>query len=124
MARYLSPRQMASLSADDQAKADSVGRAYQEAWDPIYREYGVTAPPRMDGVDPQLYERQLALGIVNRVPATDTRPFADKPTFKQIHELDVLALERDIYKVFADQIKAVGLAAANHPDSVPPGEGM
>jgi hypothetical protein len=78
----------------------------------------------MDGTDPRLYERQLALGITSRVPATDTRPFADKPTFKHIHELDVLALERGIYKVFADQIKAVGLAAANYPDSVPPGEAM
>jgi hypothetical protein len=78
----------------------------------------------MDGVDPQLYNRQLALGIVNRIPNTDTRPFADKPTFKQVHRLDVLALERDVYKGFEPQIKAVGLAAANHPDSVPPGEAM
>jgi hypothetical protein len=79
----------------------------------------------MDGVDPRLYERQLALGIVNRIPNTSTRPFPGRElTFKQLHKLDVLALERDIYKGFEDQIKSAGLAAANHPDSVPPGEAM
>jgi hypothetical protein len=79
----------------------------------------------MDGVDPRLYERQLAQGITSRIPNTDTKPFPDKNlTFKQLHKLDVLALERDVYKGFEDQIKSVGLAAANHPDSVPPGEAM
>jgi hypothetical protein len=79
----------------------------------------------MDGVDPRLYERRLAEGIINRIPNTDTKPFPDKNlTFKQIHKLDVCALERDVYKGFEDQIKSVGLAAANHPDSVPPGEAM
>jgi hypothetical protein len=79
----------------------------------------------MDGVDPRLYERQLALGIVNRIPATDTKPFPGQSlTFKQVHKLDVLALEKDVFKGFEPQIRAAGLAAANHPDSVPPGEVM
>jgi hypothetical protein len=65
MARYLSPRQMALLSSEDQMKADSLGRRFQSEWDPIYREHGIAAPPRMDGVDPRLYERQLALGITS-----------------------------------------------------------
>jgi hypothetical protein len=125
MAKYLSPRQMALLSNEDQMKADAVGRAYQAEWDPIYREHGVAAPPRMDGVDPRLYERQLALGITRRVPNTSTRPFSGNSiTFGQIHNLEVAALERDVYKGFEDQIKSAGLVAANHPDSVPPGEAM
>jgi hypothetical protein len=115
---------MASLSDEERSRADAIGRSCQAEWDEVYRAYGITAPPRMDGVDPRLYERRLAEGITSRVPNTDTRPFADKPTFREIHNLEVAALDRGIYKVFADQIKAVGLAAANHPDSVPPGEAM
>jgi hypothetical protein len=79
----------------------------------------------MDGVDPRLYERQLALGITSRIPNTSTQPLpGNSRTFKAIHNLDVLALERDIYKGFEDQIKSAGLVAANHPDSVPSGEAM
>jgi hypothetical protein len=78
----------------------------------------------MDGVDPRLYERQLALGITSRIPNTSTRPLPNNFSFKELHTLDVLALERDAYKGFKSQIKSVGLAAANHPDSVPAGEAM
>jgi hypothetical protein len=125
MAKYLSPRQMALLSDADRAKADSLGREYQAQWDEVYRAHGLSAPPRMDGVDPRLYERQLALGIVNRIPNTATRPFpGNSITFRQIHNLEVAALERDIYRGFEDQIKSAGLVAANHPDTVAPGEAM
>jgi hypothetical protein len=78
----------------------------------------------MDGVDPKLYERQLALGITSRIPNTSTKPFPDKLSFEGAHNLEVAALEPSVYKVFEKQIKSVGLAAANHPDSVPAGEAM
>jgi hypothetical protein len=116
---------MELLSDADRMKADSLGRKYQAEWDPIYREFGVTAPPRPDNVDPQYYNRKLAEGITRRIPNTDTKPFpGNSLTFRQIHNLEVAALERDIYRGFEDQIKSVGLAAANHPDSVGPNEIM
>jgi hypothetical protein len=115
---------MALLSDADRVKADSLGRKYQAEWEPIYREFGLAAPSRPDNVDPRYYNRKLAEGITKRIPNTDTRLSPKDFSFKELHNLEVAALEQDVFRGFEPQIKSVGLAAANHPDSVPPGEAM